>query len=64
VGDFVNATILGSRDTQMIGNIVQRLFLNTNAYPEASALGFLMMAAILVIVLIYARAVGSEELTS
>jgi spermidine/putrescine transport system permease protein len=64
VGDFVNATILGSRDTQMIGNIIQRLFLNTNAYPEASALGFLMMAAILVIVLIYARAVGSEELTS
>jgi spermidine/putrescine transport system permease protein len=63
VGDFVNATILGSRDTQMIGNIVQRLFLNTNAYPEASAIGFLMMAAILVIVLIYARAVGSEELT-
>lgn len=64
VGDFVNATILGSRDTQMIGNIVQRLFLNTNAYPEASALGFLMMAAILVIVLFYARMVGSEELTS
>ena len=64
VGDFVNATILGSRDTQMIGNIIQRLFLNTNAYPEASALGFLMMAAILAIVLIYARAVGSEELTS
>ena len=64
VGDFVNATILGSRDTQMIGNIVQRLFLNTNAYPEASAIGFLMMAAILVIVLIYARAVGSEELTT
>jgi len=64
VGDFVNATILGSRDTQMIGNIIQRLFLNTNAYPEASALGFLMMAAILVIVLFYARMVGSEELTS
>lgn len=64
VGDFVNATILGSRDTQMIGNIIQRLFLNTNAYPEASALGFLMMAAILAIVLIYARAVGSDELTS
>jgi spermidine/putrescine transport system permease protein len=64
VGDFVNATILGSRDTQMIGNIIQRLFLNTNAYPEASALGFLMMAAILVIVLAYARMVGSEELTS
>ena len=64
VGDFVNATILGSPQTQMIGNVIQRLFLNTNAYPEASALGFLMMAAILVIILAYARIVGSEELTA
>lgn len=64
VGDFVNATILGSPQTQMIGNVVQRLFLNTNAYPEASAIGFLMMAAILVIILTYARLVGSEELTA
>ena len=27
VGDFVNADILGSRDTTMIGNVIQRLFL-------------------------------------
>jgi spermidine/putrescine transport system permease protein len=64
VGDFVNALILGSPQTYMIGNVVQRLFLNTNAYPEASALGFLMVSAILVMILIYARVVGSEELTS
>jgi spermidine/putrescine transport system permease protein len=63
VGDFVNAAILGSRDTQMIGNIIQRLFLQTNAYPEAAALGFVLMAAVLVLVAIYARAVGAEELT-
>ena len=44
VGDFVNADILGSRDTTMIGNVIQRLFLQTNAYPEASALGFVLMA--------------------
>ena len=64
VGDFVNALILGSPQTYMIGNVVQRLFLNTNAYPEASALGFLMVSAILVMILVYARVVGSEELTS
>jgi len=63
VGDFINAAILGSRDTTMIGNIIQRLFLNTNAYPEASALGFVLMAAVLVLVAIYARAVGARELT-
>jgi spermidine/putrescine transport system permease protein len=63
VGDFINAELLGSRDTTMIGNVIQRLFLNTNAYPEASALGFVLMAAVLVLVALYARAVGSEELT-
>jgi spermidine/putrescine transport system permease protein len=63
VGDFVNALILGSPQTYMIGNVIQRLFLNTNAYPEASALGFLMVSAILAMILVYARVVGSEELT-
>ena len=64
VGDFVNADILGSRDTTMIGNVIQRLFLQTNAYPEASALGFVLMAAVLVLVAIYARVVGADELTA
>ncbi len=63
VGDFINADILGSRDTTMIGNVIQRLFLATNAYPEASALGFVLMAAVLVLVAIYARVVGARELT-
>ncbi|CAN5737752.1 ABC transporter permease subunit [soil metagenome] len=63
VGDFINAAILGSRDTTMIGNVIQRLFLNTNAYPEAAALGFVLMAAVLVLVGLYARAVGARGLT-
>ena len=63
IGDFINAEILGSRDTTMIGNVIQRLFLETNAYPEASALGFVLMAAVLVLVALYARVVGAEELT-
>jgi spermidine/putrescine transport system permease protein len=64
VGDFINAEILGSRDTTMIGNVIQRLFLQTNAYPEASALGFVLMAAVLVLVAIYAKVVGAKELTA
>jgi spermidine/putrescine transport system permease protein len=63
VGDFVNSALLGSRDTTMIGNIIQRLFLNTNAYPEAAALSFVLMAAVLILVGIYARAVGADRLT-
>ncbi len=64
VGDFINAEILGSRDTTMIGNVIQRLFLQTNAYPEAAALGFVLMAAVLVLVAVYAKAVGAKELTT
>jgi spermidine/putrescine transport system permease protein len=64
VGDFINADILGSRDTTMIGNVIQRLFLQTNAYPEASALGFILMASVLVLVAVYARVVGADELTA
>jgi spermidine/putrescine transport system permease protein len=64
VGDFVNAALLGSPDTQMIGNVIQRLFLSNNDYPQAAALSFVLMAVILIMVFVYARVVGSEELTS
>lgn len=63
VGDFINAEILGSPDTTMIGNVIQRLFIENNAYPQAAALGFVLMAVVLALVAIYARAVGAEELT-
>jgi spermidine/putrescine transport system permease protein len=64
VGDFVNSIILGSRNTTMIGQVIQSRFLDFNDFPRASALGFVLMAAILAMVLVYARLVGSDELTS
>jgi spermidine/putrescine transport system permease protein len=64
VGDFVNAALLGGTDTTMIGNVIQRLFLSNNDNPQAAALSFVLMAAILAMVFIYARVIGSEELTS
>jgi spermidine/putrescine transport system permease protein len=64
IGDFINSEILGSRDTTMIGQVIQRLFLNNNAYPEAAALGFMLMAGVMVLIFIYARVVGADELTS
>jgi spermidine/putrescine transport system permease protein len=63
VGDFINSTYLGSPSTTMIGNVIQREFLQNNDYPEAAALSFLLMAAILVGVAVYARILGTEELT-
>ena len=62
IGDYVNAQLLGSPKTQMIGNVIQTNFLDQNDYPTASALAFLLMAAILVAIFIYARLLGTEEL--
>jgi spermidine/putrescine transport system permease protein len=65
MGDFVNAELLsGSPQTRMIGNVIQSRFLENNDYPTAAALSFILMAAILAMVAIYARILGTEELTS
>jgi spermidine/putrescine transport system permease protein len=64
IGDYVNAHLLGSPKTQMIGNVIQGRFLLQNDYPTAAALAFILMAAILVAILAYARALGTEELSS
>jgi spermidine/putrescine transport system permease protein len=63
VGDYVNASLLGSPRTQMIGNVIQGRFLDSNDYPTASALSLLLALGILVAVLAYARLLGTEELT-
>jgi spermidine/putrescine transport system permease protein len=61
-GDYVNAQFLGSAGNQMIGNVVQSLYLKQTNYPSAAALSFVLMAVILVVVLIYIRFAGSEAL--
>jgi spermidine/putrescine transport system permease protein len=63
IGDYVNAELLGTTRTQMIGNVIQNRFLAQNDYPTAAALSFLLMGGILVAILVYARALGTEELT-
>jgi spermidine/putrescine transport system permease protein len=63
VGDFINAELLGNPQGQMIGNVIQARYLKIVDYPTASALSFILMAAILVGVLIYSRLLGTEQLT-
>jgi spermidine/putrescine transport system permease protein len=63
LGDYVNAELLGSPKTRMIGNVIQGRFLQLNDYPVAAALSFVLMASILIAVLAYARALGTEQLT-
>ena len=61
-GDYVNAQLLGNPGTSMIGNVVQARFFTIVDYPTAAVLSFLLMIAILVLVSLYIRRTGTEEL--
>jgi spermidine/putrescine transport system permease protein len=63
-GDYVNVELLGSPQQAMMGNVVQSKFLNIIDYPSAAAISFTLMVAIVVMVLLYVRAVGTEELVA
>jgi spermidine/putrescine transport system permease protein len=62
-GDFINAQLLGTPQQAMIGNVIQSKFFNLLDYPGAAALSFTLMAAVLVLIAIYARVIGTEKLT-
>jgi spermidine/putrescine transport system permease protein len=62
VGDFINADYLGSTQTTMIGNVIQKQFLVVKDYPAAAALSLVLMLTILGGVLLYTRALGTEDL--
>jgi spermidine/putrescine transport system permease protein len=59
VGDYVNALLLGGTGQAMVGNVIQSLYLQQRNYPEAAALSFLMMLAILAVVVAYLRLAGT-----
>jgi spermidine/putrescine transport system permease protein len=61
-GDFINAQLLGTPRQYMIGNVIQSQFLSLRNYPTAAALSFILMGAILVLVIIFSRVVGTERL--
>ena len=46
----------------MIGNAIQTNFFEFRDYPIASALSFILMAGIVVIVFFYIRRSGTEDL--
>ncbi|MFD7231254.1 ABC transporter permease [Streptomyces sp. NPDC059881] len=61
-GDYVNAELLGSTDTRMVGNVIQSQFLRVLDYPTAAALSFILMAVVLIMVSVYIRRAGTEDL--
>ena len=61
-GDYVNAQILGNPTTKMIGNVIDSRFFRIVDYPTAAALSFTLMAAILILITVYIRRAGTDEL--
>ncbi|MDP1719819.1 MAG: ABC transporter permease [Candidatus Nanopelagicaceae bacterium] len=61
-GDYVNAAILGNPNTTMLGNVIDSRFFRIVDYPTAAALSFMLMAAILILVTVYIRRSGTDEL--
>jgi len=60
-GDYVEAEVLGSQNTYMIGNLIQDEFLKRGRYPIASALSIVLMLGMVVLTSIYARFLGTED---
>ena len=60
-GDYINAQLLGNTQTQMVGNVIQKLF-DGGSYPEAAALSVTLMVVIVVMVLLYVKRAGTEDL--
>ncbi|MGE3192954.1 MAG: ABC transporter permease [Microbacteriaceae bacterium] len=63
-GDYINAStsFLGSPETSMIGNVIEANFLQLQNYPAAAALSIVLMAVILVLVSVYVKRSGTEDL--
>ena len=61
-GDYINAQLLGSPNTRMVGNVIQDLFTDVGDYPMAGALSMILMILIVVMVFFYIRRAGTEDL--
>ena len=61
-GDYVNAAILGSPNTKMIGNVIESRYFKIVDYPTAAARSFTLRAVILILLTVYVRKAGTEEL--
>jgi spermidine/putrescine transport system permease protein len=63
-GDYINASqdFLGGTGTAMMGNTIESNFLVTLNYPAAASVSIILMAVILVMVTVYVKRSGTEDL--
>jgi spermidine/putrescine transport system permease protein len=61
-GDYINTKLLGTPSQYTIGNVIDNTFLVQLDYPMAASSSVILMAAIVLMVLVYVRRSGTEEL--
>ena len=61
-GDYINAELLGTPKQYMVGNRIQAAFLTEHNYPLAASLSIILMAVVVLMVVVYVRRAGTEEL--
>jgi spermidine/putrescine transport system permease protein len=63
VGDYINAQLLGNPNTGVVGQKIEDLFLRqVNGYPVGSAISVVLMVGTLILVMLYIRKAGTEDL--
>ncbi|MBT9583078.1 ABC transporter permease [bacterium] len=61
MGDFVSSDILGSPQTQMIGNLIQQQFLALFDWPMGSALSLVLMLLMVGSMALYVKLAGDDH---
>ncbi len=61
-GDYVNEILLGGTGTGVVGAVIRSQFLVNLDYPLASAISLVLMVALLIVVLAYSKALGTDDL--
>jgi spermidine/putrescine transport system permease protein len=63
VGDYINAQLLGNPNTGVVGQKIEDLFLRqVSGYPVGSAISVVLMVGTLILVMLYIRKAGTEDL--
>jgi spermidine/putrescine transport system permease protein len=57
LGNFIVPDVLGGAKVLMMGNLVEQQFLSARNWPFGATLAMLIMATVLVLLLIYVRAI-------
>jgi spermidine/putrescine transport system permease protein len=61
MGEYLNPVILGGDKTIFVGNLIGLQFGTSRDWPFGAAIAMVLIAAMTVVVLIYARLVSREE---